>query len=221
MTMEKMKIEVWSDVMCPFCYIGKRRLDRALEQFPEAEKVEVEWKSFQLNPSLETDPDRSATDYLMEAKGWSREQADNANRYVTDMAAAEGLEYRMDQTVLANSFDAHRLLQFAKSQHKGPEMEERLFRAYFTEGANIADAELLRQLAEEVGLPGDTVKDILASDDFKEDVEKDIYESQQVGLRGVPHFVFNDRYSVSGAQAGEVFAGALERSFREWESRTS
>ena len=117
--MEKMKIEVWSDVMCPFCYIGKRRLDRALEQFPEAEKVEVEWKSFQLNPSLETDPDRSATDYLMEAKGWSREQADNANRYVTDMAAAEGLEYRMDQTVLANSFDAHRLLQFAKSQHKG------------------------------------------------------------------------------------------------------
>ena len=219
--MEKMKIEVWSDVMCPFCYIGKRRLDKALENFPDSDKVEVEWKSFQLNPSLQTDPSRSANDYLMENKGWSAEQANAANRQVTEMAATEGLTYQMDRTVLANSFDAHRLLQFAKTHELGSQMEERLFRAYFTEGVNIASRDELLRLAVETGLPESESRQVLHSNAFAEDVEKDIYESKQIGVRGVPYFVFNDQYAITGAQAGEVFAGALERSFAEWKKTVS
>lgn len=219
--MEKMKIEVWSDVMCPFCYIGKRRLDKVLENFPDSDKVEVEWKSFQLNPSLQTDPSRSASDYLMENKGWSAEQASAANRQVTEMAATEGLAYQMDRTVLANSFDAHRLLQFAKTLELGSQMEERLFRAYFTEAVNIASLDELLRLAVETGLPEADSRRVLYSNAFAEDVEKDIYESKQIGVRGVPYFVFNDQYAITGAQAGEVFAGALERSFAEWKKAGS
>ncbi|MCR6721482.1 MAG: DsbA family oxidoreductase [Chitinophagaceae bacterium] len=180
------------------------------------ENVQVEWKSFQLNPGLQTDPGKSATDYLMEIKGWTREQAAAVNKQVTEMAAAEGLEYNMNQTVLANSYDAHRVVQLAKEEGIGSEMEERLFKAYFTEGKNIADHPTLVSLAGEIGLDTDRVKMMLSGKEYEEHVENDIYESQQIGVRGVPYFVLNDKYAVSGAQAAEVFAGALEKAMSEW-----
>lgn len=214
-----MKVEIWSDVMCPFCYIGKRHFEKALEGFPEHDKIEVEWKSFQLNPTMKTEPGKNINQYLAENKGWTLEQAHQANQHVTRMAKEAGLEYNMDQAVVANSFDAHRLVQLAKKAGKGDAMEERLFRAYFTEGKNIADHATLVQLAADAGLEKGPVEKTLASRDFTEEVEQDIYEARQINVRGVPYFVFNDRYAASGAQPAETFAGALQAAWKEWKQQ--
>ena len=212
-----MKVEIWSDIMCPFCYIGKRRFEQALEQFTHRGEVEVEWKSFQLNPAMKTDPGKNINEYLAEIKGWSVDRARQLNAQVTDMAKEEGLEYDFDKAVVANSFDAHRLIQLAKKHGKGDAMEERLFKAYFTEGRNIADPATLLELALEAGLEKEAISRLLQGDEYAEQVQQDIYEAQQVGIRGVPFFVFNDRYTVSGAQPAETFLGALNTAWPEWE----
>lgn len=215
-----MKVEIWSDIMCPFCYIGKRRFETALNQFPHKDDIEITWKSFQLNPAMKTEPGKSINEYLAEIKGWPLEYAQQMNDRVTVMAKEEGLDYDFDKAVVANSFDAHRLIQFAKANNKGDEMEERLFKAYFTEGKNIADHATLIELGIEIGLPAEKVKEVLHSGAFKEEVENDIYEAYQIGVRGVPYFVLNDRYAVSGAQAAETFLGALQKSWNEWEKES-
>lgn len=211
-----MKVDIWSDVMCPFCYIGKRRLETALNQFPHREEIEIEWKSFQLNPSMPTDPGKNINQYLAETKGWTIDYARQMNNYVTEMAAQEGLHYDMDRAVVANSFDAHRIVQLAKTKGKGDVMEELLFRAYFTEGKNIADHGVLLDLARSAGMDESEVENALASGEFATAVERDIYEAQQIGVRGVPYFVLNDKYAVSGAQSTETFAGALQKAWGEW-----
>lgn len=211
-----MKVEIWSDVMCPFCYIGKRRFEKALEQFPAKEKIDIVWKSFQLNPAMETDPSKSITEYLAEVKGWSIPQAQQINQQVTDMAKAEGLHYDFDKAIVANSFNAHRLIQLAKANGKGDAMEEALFKAYFTEGKNIDDQGTLTQLAIEVGIAASQVQSLFTGSDYAEAVEKDIYEAQQIGVRGVPYFVLNDKYAVSGAQASETFLGAIQKAWGEY-----
>ena len=215
-----MKVEIWSDVMCPFCYIGKRRFEKALEQFPGRDSIEVVWKSFQLNPAMKTEPGKNINQYLSEVKGWSLAQAKQANDYVTSMAKEVGLNYDFDKAVVANSFDAHRLVQLAKVNGKGDAMEEQLFKAYFTEGKNIADHDTLVQLAAAIGLDEEAVKKVLNSNEYADAVERDIYEAQQIGVRGVPYFVLNDRYAVSGAQATETFLGALNKAWGEWEKES-
>lgn len=216
-----MKVEIWSDVMCPFCYIGKRRFETALEQFDNKEEIEIVWKSFQLNPNLKTDPTKNINQYLAEAKGWDLEYAKEMNANVTQMAAQEGLEYNFDKAVLANSFDSHRFIQLAKTKGLGDAAEERLFRAYFTEGLNTADHEVLTQLGREIGIDGAEVRATLASKDFSNEVNQDIQESRQVGVRGVPFFVLNRKYAVSGAQSAETFLGALNTSFGEWKQENA
>lgn len=211
-----MKVEIWSDVMCPFCYIGKRRFEQALEQFTHKEDIDVVWKSFQLNPAMKTEPGKSVNQYLADIKGWSLEEAREMNERVTEMAEQAGLAYDFDKAVVANSFDAHRIVQFAKEKGKGDEMEERLFKAYFTEGKNIEDHITLIGLATDIGLDSSRVKSILNSIDYADKVQEDVYESQQIGVRGVPFFLFNDRYTVSGAQHVETFAGALDKAWSEW-----
>ena len=213
--MKTMKVEIWSDVMCPFCYIGKRRFETALQQFPAKENIEVVWKSFQLNPHLVTDPGKHVDAYLSETKRWAPEYTRQVNAQVSAMAKAEGLQYNFDQAIVANSFDAHRLLQYAKQQGKGDEMEESLFRSYFTDGKNIADHQVLASLAGGIGLDPVQAASVLAGTDFTSEVEQDIYEARQIGVNGVPYFVFNDRYAVSGAQAAETFLGALNKSWSE------
>lgn len=213
-----MKVEIWSDVMCPFCYIGKRKFEAALAQFEHREKVEVIWKSFQLQPDLVTDPTKNTLEHLAENKGWSMEQTRQITANVVNMAAEVGLHYNFDKAVVANSFDAHRLSHFAKSKGKGNEFEEVLFRAYFIEGKNTADHETLGQLAESVGINKQEALDVLASDAYAADVRNDIYESQQVGVRGVPHFVLGDKYAISGAQPSELFLQALNQTWRETKS---
>lgn len=212
-----MQVEIWSDIMCPFCYIGKRKFEAALDNFEHSEKIEVVWKSFQLNPDMQTDPTKNINQYLAEAKGWTLDHAKQMNDYVTGMAKEVGLQYDFDKAVLANSFDAHRLIQLAKKHGKGDAAEERLFKAYFTEGENTADHQTLLRLGIEIGLDADKIKSMLTSDQYAEAVDRDIYEAQQVGVRGVPFFVFNQKYAVSGAQGSEVFLGALNKSFGEWE----
>jgi predicted DsbA family dithiol-disulfide isomerase len=214
-----MKVEIWSDIMCPFCYIGKRRFENALKQFDKKDKIEVVWKSFQLNPAMKTEPGKNINQYLAETKGWTLDYAKQMNAHVTNMAKEVGLQYDFDKAVVANSFDAHRLIQLAKANDKGDEMEERLFKAYFTEGKNTADHATLIQLGMAVGLDPVSLKQMLDSNEYADQVEQDIYEAQQIGVRGVPYFVLNDRYAVSGAQASETFAGALNKAYEEWEKQ--
>jgi predicted DsbA family dithiol-disulfide isomerase len=210
-----MKVEIWSDVMCPFCYIGKRRFEHALEQFAGKEHVEIEWKSFQLNPDMKTDPAKSVNDFLAEHKGISVAQAKQMNDRVTAMAAEVGLQYDFGKAIAANSFDAHRLSHFAKRHGKQDAVEEALFKAYFTEGKNTADHETLVALAAEAGLSADEARTMLSGNNFADDVNNDIYEANQVGARGVPFFVFDNTYAVSGAQPSELFLQVLKKASGE------
>jgi len=210
-----MKVEIWSDVMCPFCYIGKRRFEEALAQFPNADKVEITWKSFQLNPDLVTDPSVSIHQYLADIKGWQLDYAKQLNQQVSDMAQAVGLHYDFDRAVVANSFDAHRLVQLAKKHNLGDAAEEALFKAYFTEGKNIADHSTLIALGTNIGLDADELKQVLDTNAYADAVKHDIEEAQELGIRGVPFFVMNDKYAVSGAQPTEVFLQTLEKAFED------
>ena len=207
-----MKIEIWSDVMCPFCYIGKRKLEKALEQFEGKKKVEVTWKSYQLNPHIEYQEGVDVYTYLAEVKGKSREWAEEMHANVSNMANEVGLNYDFDKVKIANSFDAHRVIQLAKTHNLTNEVEERFFKAYFTEGAIMSDHKTLLRLGVEAGLNEAEVQGVLGSDEFALDVKADVAEAQQIGVRGVPFFVFNRRYAISGAQDTAVFLETLRRS---------
>ena len=213
-----MKVQIWSDVMCPFCYIGKRRFEQALQQFDGKADIEVEWKSFQLNPTLKTDPSLSVTQYLADIKGWTIDHARQMNDHVTQMAAEAGLTYHMEKAVVANSFDAHRFAHLAKQHGKGDEAEEALFNAYFTQGKNIADHAVLTELGEELGLDKTLVEQTLSTDEYTADVNTDIAQAQRYGISGVPFFVMDNKYGVSGAQAEAVFLQTLEKAHGEWAS---
>lgn len=215
-----MKVEIWSDVMCPFCYIGKRRFEEALQQSGHQDKIEIEWKSFQLNPDLKTDPSVNFMQHLADAKGWTLDYTQQLNDHVNQMAAEVGLNYSSDR-VVANSFNAHRFSHLAKKRQLGNEAEEALFKAYFTNGQNIDDTATLIALGTEIGLNAEELKQVLGSDTYAEDVRQDIAEAQHLGIRGVPFFVMNNKYGISGAQALPVFMETIEKSFTEWEQENS
>jgi predicted DsbA family dithiol-disulfide isomerase len=212
-----MKVEIWSDVMCPFCYIGKRRFEESLKNFDNKNEVEIEWKSFQLNPDMETEPGLSINQYLADKKGWTLEHAQQMNAHVTKMAAEAGLTYNMDKAVVANSFNAHRFSHLAKSNGLGIEAEEALFKAYFTDSKNIDDIDTLVELGTQIGLNADNVKQTLASDAYAGDVKKDVAQAQYYGIQGVPFFVYDNKYAISGAQAVPVFEDTLKKAFGEWQ----
>jgi predicted DsbA family dithiol-disulfide isomerase len=205
-----MKIEIWSDVMCPFCYIGKRKFEVALAQFEHKENVEIEWKSFLLSPEMQTDPNKNIHQFLAEHKGVSLEEATGMNDNVAHIAAQVGLQYNFDHTIPANSFNAHRFLHFAKKYGKQNEAEELLFKSYFTDGKNIDDAPTLLALANSLGLDADALTAAMGKGEFTDDVIADIQEAQALGVRGVPFFVFDRKYAVSGAQEPAVFLETLE-----------
>ena len=211
-----MKIEVWSDIVCPFCYIGKRRFEEALKQFDHSEALEIEWKSFQLNPNTITDTETTVYQNLANHKGISVDQAKQMSDQVTQMAKEVGLNYDFDRAVVANTFRAHQMLHFAKTQNLQNETKERLLKAYFTEGMNIDSIDSLIQLGKELGLDTTKLKAALDSGQFAEAVRQDIYEAQQLRIQGVPFFVFNRKYGISGAQQVEAFSQTLNTSFSEW-----
>jgi predicted DsbA family dithiol-disulfide isomerase len=208
---KKMTVEIWSDVMCPFCYIGKRKFEAALAQFPGRDSVEIVWRSFQLDPALQTDPSKSVLQSLAEKKGWSEEYTTQMMAHVTDMARSVGLTYHFDKAVVANSFDAHRFTHYAKTQGRQNEAEEQLFSAYFTEGKNTADHTTLAALGAAIGLDKQAVLKMLSDNTFAAEVQNDIGLAQQFGVTGVPFFVFNRRYAVSGAQNEAVFLQTLQK----------
>lgn len=215
-----MKVEIWSDVVCPFCYIGKRKFEAALDKFPHKDEIEIEWKSYQLSPGIKTDPAKNAHQYLAEHKGISLEEATEMNGRVAKMAAENGLTYNFDKAIVANSFIAHRFSHFAKQYAKQNKAEEALFRAYFTEGKNIDDINTLAELGAQIGLNRNTVKETLKTTMFSDDVHMDIYEASQVGVKGVPFFVFDEKYAISGAQDSSLFLQVLEKSFAEHDPNT-
>lgn len=212
-----MKIEIWSDVMCPFCYIGKRNFEKALTQFAEKEKIEIVWKSFQLDASVPDIATESYEEYLVKRKGLSAEQVKGMLQNVTQMAREAGLDYHFDRSVIVNSLKAHRLIQFAKTRNLGDEAEERLFHAFFTEGKSIADIDTLTQLGVEIGLDATELQVAFTDELYAYQVNQDIQEARQIGVNGVPFFVFNRKYAISGAQPPQAFLETLRKSFDEWQ----
>lgn len=201
--------------MCPFCYIGKRKFENALAQFPHKENIEVIWKSFQLDPTTVTDPSINSVEHLAHKKGWSKQQAQETTAHVANIAKQVGLDFHFDKAVVANSFDAHRLSHLAKKYGRQNELEEKLFKAYFTEGKNTADHSTLLQIGKELGMDEKEISEVLNNTTFSNEVEQDIIEAQQIGVRGVPFFVLDRKYAVSGAQESETFLGALTKAYEE------
>ncbi len=216
----KMKIEIWSDIMCPFCYIGKRHLEEALKQFTDSNSIEIEWHSYQLDPSMPKEANaKTVYEYLAERKGITLEHSKAMHQNVIEMAKEAGLHYNFDIAKVANSFEAHRLIQLAKTQNLGDVAEERFFKAYFMEGKNLCDTLTLIELAKEIGLNENRIKEVLNGTEFTSEVNQDISVANQIGVQGVPFFVFNRKYAVSGAQPVETFLNVLQKSFKEWKSK--
>ncbi|WP_236978890.1 DsbA family oxidoreductase [Membranihabitans maritimus] len=212
-----MKVEIWSDIACPWCYIGKRRFESALEQFPESGNIDIEWKSFQLAPDLKTDPMSNNLKYLSDKYGVSMDQARDMTDRVSHIAATEGLEYDLDNSKKANTFNAHRMIHFAKKSGKQGEAKERLLKAYFIEGKNVDDVDTLISLGEEIGLAAKELSKILESSGlFSEEVKSDIAEARQLGIGGVPYFVIDRKYGISGAQEQDIFLQTLKKAYGEW-----
>lgn len=206
-----MKIEIWSDIACPWCYIGKVRFEKALEQYEHKDDVEVVWRSYQLQPNAPTENAPTTVEHLMEAYGRSREAVLEMMRNVTDVAEGEGIEYHLDRAVAANTLDAHRLTKLGTEKGVGKPVMERLMQAYQSEGANVADADTLVRLGAEAGLAEADVRAMLASDAYLHDVRADRQRGQAIGVNGVPFFVIDEQHGVSGAQPTEFFLSALQQ----------
>jgi predicted DsbA family dithiol-disulfide isomerase len=207
-----MRIDVWSDLVCPWCYIGKRRLERAMAEFPQRENVEIVHRSFQLNPSAPMGTTGRRRDYLTAKYGWSAAQAEKIDADMERRAAADGLEYHLSSEGLTgNTFDAHRLVHLARERGRQDAAVERLFRAYFTEQRSLFDHAALATLATDVGLDPDDVQRVLDGNEYADAVATDVDEARALGVTGVPFFVFDRRLGVSGAQSVDVFTEALTR----------
>ena len=210
-----MKVEVWSDIACPFCYIGKRRFEAGLEQFVHKDQVQVVYKSFQLNENARTDMEYDAYDALSARSGMSREEAKTIHERVAKQAKAEGLDLRFDTLQLTNTLDAHRLLHFAAEHGKNNEVAELLFKAYFTECKHVGSHETLIAIAVEAGLDSKATAKMLVSDQFTDEVRADHLEGNRLGVSGVPFYVIDRKYAISGAQPTNVFHKALEKAWNE------
>lgn len=213
---EKMKIEVWSDVVCPFCYIGKRRLESALEKFEYKNHIQIVWKSFQLDPTTVTQPDMNPVAHLANKKGWTIDHTKTVISQVSEMANTVGLDFKLETAVVANTNRAHQLIHFAQKHGKGNEMKESLLQAHFVKGENIDELDVLLSKAEALKLNGVEAKEALLNEEFSAAVQNDIMDAGQLGVRGVPFFVFNRALAISGAQSEEVFFNTLEKAFAEW-----
>lgn len=208
---EIMKIEVWSDYVCPFCYIGKRHLEEAIQQAGLEEKVEVVYKAFELDPNAPATSEKSMATALAEKYQMSVEEAKAMTGNVAAQAQAVNLTYDFENMTPANTFQAHRLAKFAEEAGLGEKMTERLLYAYFTESEKIGTFETLLKLAEEVGLSKEQTGEMLHSERFIDDVKKDIEEAGQIGVQGVPFFVIDRKYALSGAQPVATFVEALKK----------
>jgi len=210
------KIEIWSDVACPWCYVGKRRFEAALAEFAHRDEVEVSWRSFELDPEAPRERDVDLATHLAQKFGTSREDAVAMQQRVTDIGATEGIGFRPDIARSGNTFDAHRLLHLAAEHGRQNELKERLMSAYHVEGEPIGDPTTLERLAVETGLPAAEVHDLLAGERYGDDVRDDERTAASFSISGVPFFVVDRTLGASGAQSRETFAALLEQG---WENR--
>ena len=215
-----MRIEIWSDVVCPWCYIGKRRLERALEGFEHADEVEVVYRSFELDPSAPRHGHELTTGVIARRYGRTETEMRESQRQLVDLGAGEGLAMRLLENVHTNTVDAHRLLHLALAEG-GPaqqrELKEALLAAYFLRAEDVGDHDVLRSAALSVGLGAGRVDEVLAGDEYTDAVAADVAQARAYGATGVPFFVVDERYGVSGAQPTEVFEQVLTRA---WADRT-
>lgn len=210
-----MKVEVWSDYVCPFCYIGKRQLEKAISDSGYEGQIEVQYKSFLLDPTTPIDADEPVISSLAKKYNMSEAEAKNMTNNVATRAKEVGLNYDFNNMKTANTVSAHRLAKWADLKGKGHELSERLLQAYFLEGEAIGKNEVLLKLVEEIGLDTEEALEVLKGNQYKENVEQDIFEAQQLGVRGVPFFVFDNKYGISGAQPQPLFEQTIQKAASE------
>ena len=208
-------VEIWSDVVCPWCYVGKRRFEAALGRFEHRDEVEVTWRSFELDPSAPRERDVDGATHLARKYGMERERALTLQRGLAELAAADGLDLRFDLARGGNSFDAHRLIQLGRELGVQSGVKERLMYAYFTEGELIGDPEALARIAREAGLPEDEVRELLVTERYAEEVREDERDAAALGINAVPCFVVDRRMGVSGAQEPELLLKLLTRAWAQ------
>lgn len=209
-----MTIDIWSDISCPFCYLGKRHLELALEHLGLQGEVEVVWHSFQLDPDLKTDTSISLYDYLAREKGWPRRDVEAINTRLNASGAQAGIAFHFEQVVVANTYRAHALLQAARMQNKQQELGARLFQAYFSAGKNVDDVQVLMTLATETGMDTTGLREAIEGNTFGESIHADLAEAIRLGISGVPHFIINGKQSISGAQPVSVFEETLKKAMQ-------
>jgi predicted DsbA family dithiol-disulfide isomerase len=211
-----MKIEIWSDIVCPFCYIGKKRLEQALASFPHRDEVEIIWKSYQLHPQFPQDAAGiPAVEYIKNAKGLTKEETLAMMQQVQSIGKSLEIDFDFEKSLIVNTLNGHRLIHFAQEHGLGNILKERLLKAHFSEGVDVNDTNSLVNLAAEVGMDKKEVKEMLHSDRFTYEVSQDIQEGVNLGLRGVPFFVFNQKFGIAGAQPLEMFEQTLRQAYED------
>ena len=210
-----LRVEIWSDIACPWCYVGKRRFEAALASFEHRDQVQVTWRSFELDPSAPLEREGDGATRLAEKYGTTRERALEMHRHMTEVAAGDGLEFRFDIARGGNTFDAHRLLHLAAERGVQDALKERLMRAYLTEGELIGDHAVLLRLAREAGIPEQEALDVLDSERFADEVRADERTAASLGISAVPFFVVDRAFGASGAQPPEVLLDLLRRASAE------
>jgi predicted DsbA family dithiol-disulfide isomerase len=210
-----MEIQLWSDVVCPWCYLGKRRFEHALAGFEHRDQVRVVHRAFQLDPTLPKDETQDQLELLTRKYGAAADQIQAQQAELVRLAAVEGLEYHLDGGRAGNTFDAHQLIRLGLERGVQDAVVERFFRAHFTEQRSLFDPESLLELAAEAGLEADQARAVLKENTYADAVEADIQQAREYGANGVPFFVIDDRYGISGAQPTQTFAGALAQAWAE------
>lgn len=211
-----MKIEIWSDIVCPFCYIGKKRLEQALASFPHRDEVEIIWKSYQLHPQFPQDATGiPAVEYIKNAKGLTKEETLAMMQQVQSIGKSLEIDFDFEKSLIVNTLNGHRLIHFAQEHGLGNILKERLLKAHFSEGVDVNDTNTLVNLAAEVGMDKKEIQEMLHSDRFTYEVSQDIQEGVNLGLRGVPFFVFNQKFGIAGAQPLEMFEQTLRQAYED------
>lgn len=210
-----MKITIWSDFVCPFCFIGQAHLDTALENFEHKDDVEIEYKSYLLMPDAEYQPGLSYYEFFADKFGMPVDKAEKQLKQQAESAKASGVVMNHDIAKIANTFDGHRAFQYAKEQGRGTDFFKRFYSAHFTEGEVLSDTDTIVRISEEIGLDGDAVRSVVENEENTGKIQQDISQAQQLGVQGVPFFLVNDKYSISGAQPVELFQQALNQIWQE------
>lgn len=209
--MKKIKIDVWSDFVCPFCYLGNKKIESVVEKIGIGDNVEIKYHSFLLDPSFPTETTEPLVDYMTERKNYPREQVTILHQQLTENGKAYGIDFQFSTSLVFNTVKAHRLIHWAKQYDKNDALKDAIMYAYFTDGVDLSKEENLLDVIENCGLNREEALQVLNSDQFSLEVENDIYTATQIGIKGVPFFVINDKFAISGSQEDRVFENALKQ----------